>query len=309
MIYCIFLKGLLPVFGAPNVPAPPLTADAYRSTMIEPLCMNHPTLNVVFWVLEDQLGPFTANQNQWNFEVAPFIGDVNAEGGGGDEGGVEAAREAMLAAGYLSVASKRKKEDAANQECRLFASTIANVHNGLVRELRFMRPWISQIDAQDSQGISLLHACLMNLRDGPLTEVVRFLIEECGASSSMRTSSSKLRVRLGISVPCTDLFEPFSFTSAFQDNSNNNNNNNNNNAGNTQISRCGYAPLHLAVIYDHEDVVSYLLARGVSVNQRSLVGAVTPLHLAAAHRNASIVQLLLENGAGIFCCKAFTFLI
>ena len=74
------------------------------------------------------------------------------------------------------------------------------------------------------------------------------------------------------------------------------------NANNAALSRSlrnGYAALHLAVMYDHEDIVSFLLTKGVPPNLRSLVGGVTALHLAAAHRNVALVQLLLENGAGL----------
>jgi ankyrin repeat protein len=60
----------------------------------------------------------------------------------------------------------------------------------------------------------------------------------------------------------------------------------------------GLSPLHLAVLHDHKEVVTYLLDKSANVNARSDVG-LTPLHAAAQNGNIVILGILLDRRAEI----------
>ena len=57
-------------------------------------------------------------------------------------------------------------------------------------------------------------------------------------------------------------------------------------------------PLHWAVLFDHQDVMAFLLEHGAMVNAGD-VNAETPLHYAALLGNVSAVECLLRFGADI----------
>lgn len=59
-------------------------------------------------------------------------------------------------------------------------------------------------------------------------------------------------------------------------------------------SNCGCAPLHIAALNGHKDVVELLLAKGADVNANK---GRTPLHSAAGHKE--IMELLLLHGADV----------
>ena len=60
----------------------------------------------------------------------------------------------------------------------------------------------------------------------------------------------------------------------------------------------GLSPLHLAVLHDRKDVVSYLLDKSANVNARSDAG-LTPLHAAAQNGNIVVLGILLDRHAEI----------
>jgi ankyrin repeat protein len=60
----------------------------------------------------------------------------------------------------------------------------------------------------------------------------------------------------------------------------------------------GSTPLHYAIITNHPDIVTLLLARGAKLNAVSGSGS-TALHLAASRGYAGIVALLLEKGMDV----------
>lgn len=60
----------------------------------------------------------------------------------------------------------------------------------------------------------------------------------------------------------------------------------------------GGTPLHLAVDYEHPELVEYYLSQGAKVNTQNTYGE-TPLHAACLRGNARIVNLLLKSGAGM----------
>jgi ankyrin repeat protein len=63
--------------------------------------------------------------------------------------------------------------------------------------------------------------------------------------------------------------------------------------------RYGGTALHVAVGYEHMEVVKLLLAKGADVNDNANRDQVTPLHIAAGSGYMDIVDLLLANGADI----------
>lgn len=59
----------------------------------------------------------------------------------------------------------------------------------------------------------------------------------------------------------------------------------------------GWAPLHLAAIHDHADIVVLLLEHGANINAKTKLGN-TPLHLPAIH-NSEMSWVLFYHGADI----------
>ena len=59
----------------------------------------------------------------------------------------------------------------------------------------------------------------------------------------------------------------------------------------------GWAPLHLAAIHDHADIVALLLEHGANINAKTKLGN-TPLHLPAIH-NSEMSWVLFYHGADI----------
>jgi len=56
--------------------------------------------------------------------------------------------------------------------------------------------------------------------------------------------------------------------------------------------------LHEAAIWDHKEMVEFLLARGANVNARDW-GGQTPLHWAVGSERTDVVQLLIARGADV----------
>jgi ankyrin repeat protein len=66
------------------------------------------------------------------------------------------------------------------------------------------------------------------------------------------------------------------------------------------FSEDGFAPLHLAAYFGHEESAELLLDRGADIEARSRnrrLRAVTPLHSAVAGRRNDVARLLLDRGA------------
>ncbi|PVH69869.1 ankyrin, partial [Cadophora sp. DSE1049] len=59
-----------------------------------------------------------------------------------------------------------------------------------------------------------------------------------------------------------------------------------------------HAPLHLAVLNEHKEVVSHLIThgKGININQKDSIGH-TPLHVAAQFNVVEIGQMLILHGA------------
>lgn len=62
------------------------------------------------------------------------------------------------------------------------------------------------------------------------------------------------------------------------------------------VCQSGLTPLHVAAFIGNENVVSYLLDHGASVNSVTQRGE-TPLHYAARASQPAVMRLLLDNGA------------
>ena len=60
----------------------------------------------------------------------------------------------------------------------------------------------------------------------------------------------------------------------------------------------GYAPLHLAAVYGHDDIVKVLLEKGSLVEIKNENEA-TPLLLAAGQNNERVIKLLFAHGADV----------
>jgi hypothetical protein len=56
-------------------------------------------------------------------------------------------------------------------------------------------------------------------------------------------------------------------------------------------------PLNLAALEGRKDVIEWLLAKGIAVNENS--NLVTPLHLAALEGHKDVMELLLAKGAEV----------
>lgn len=65
----------------------------------------------------------------------------------------------------------------------------------------------------------------------------------------------------------------------------------------------GRTPLHLAVLHDHKDVVTFLLDKSANVNARTDMG-VTPLHEAAQAGSIGMLKLLLGRHADMMAKDA-----
>jgi ankyrin repeat protein len=63
--------------------------------------------------------------------------------------------------------------------------------------------------------------------------------------------------------------------------------------------RYGGTALHVAVAYEHREVVEILLSNGADVNDNGHREQVTPLHIAAGSGYRDMVELLLAHGANI----------
>lgn len=63
-----------------------------------------------------------------------------------------------------------------------------------------------------------------------------------------------------------------------------------------ELDEYGYTPLIEAIIFNKEDIVNFLLAEGVDVNEPSITGH-TALYWAVENHNLSICQTLLAKGA------------
>ena len=138
------------------------------------------------------------------------------------------------------------------------------------------------------------------LRGVPCEDSVRSLVE-LGASLTLPTIAIQKCMVNGMQIAALDPFKPqypceplVNACVQFQAGLGNLNNAE---QSICRISKIGHGPLALAVLFDHVDIISYLLHKGAPVNQVSIVGRITPLHLACAHRNVAIMTLLLEAGA------------
>jgi ankyrin repeat protein/L-ascorbate metabolism protein UlaG (beta-lactamase superfamily) len=61
----------------------------------------------------------------------------------------------------------------------------------------------------------------------------------------------------------------------------------------------GRAPIHLASLNNHADVVDFLLSKGAKVNLKESTYQLTPLHMAAWKGNTDVMRLLLDKGADL----------
>jgi len=61
----------------------------------------------------------------------------------------------------------------------------------------------------------------------------------------------------------------------------------------------GYAPLHIAVVNEHADIVALLLGKGADANAVVASSGYTPLEEAAINDNLEITKLLLAHGARV----------
>ena len=62
-------------------------------------------------------------------------------------------------------------------------------------------------------------------------------------------------------------------------------------------------PIHCAVIYGHEGILTYLLACGAKPSAKDNSGA-TPLHTAVRYGRTKLVSILLEHGADVDACDS-----
>jgi ankyrin repeat protein len=70
-------------------------------------------------------------------------------------------------------------------------------------------------------------------------------------------------------------------------------------SGNYNLRRNeGLAPIHYAVIGNHEGLISFLMEKNIDVNLKSTSGA-TPLHEAARKGNIPVIKYLIEKGAEV----------
>ena len=60
-----------------------------------------------------------------------------------------------------------------------------------------------------------------------------------------------------------------------------------------------WTPLHIAVRFDHEELVELLIANGANVNARGGWQQGAPLHWASLAGRINIVELLIANGANV----------
>ena len=74
--------------------------------------------------------------------------------------------------------------------------------------------------------------------------------------------------------------------------------NNNSSMVNIRSDSNGWRPLHVAVYYNHKEVVETLIRYGANINEVDNFGR-TPLFLAAQHNRLEIAELLINHGADI----------
>lgn len=250
-------------FGLGGAPAPLPYRDrqSYDAEVVGPLLKNHPTLRLFMW---DQIGSY--------HPAGPNIPQIHGQ----EDQPPEITDEQI-----------QPKEET---KVIYLTHPLVQIGAHIPRELRYLAPYITSVNAQDMSGLSLLHACLVYMTGSAANEAVKMLIEQFGASLTFPTGCAMLS-QMYIQVPAASTFEP-EYPRLRMPNQILSDND-----LSKRIFRNGYSPLMLAVLYEQDDILSYFLAKGAPVNQRAVVGGVTALHLAASHRNIPFVETLLDAGA------------